>query len=775
MHFVTKLRKESIYEAFQLFRCKIAGYGCPVKILLVLIFLILLAFDAKAQNDQVGIGTTTPDPSAALDIVTSARGVLIPRMTTAQRDAIGSPATGLVIYNSTTNQFQYYNGTQWESVVGDGDGDYLLLSGGTMSGNIDLDANILENIGDASTDFTAGGGLNLADKLTILSGGAEFNGTVTYPGLTASKPLKLNALNEVITPARLELTDLPSLTASEILIGSTGGDLAIQTIYGDGGLAEDGLFTIQDNSVDGTDIQLTGNALGDIMYYDGTDWIRLGIGNNNEVLTSNGTVPIWAAGGGGGGGTVTSVGLDMPTQFTVTNSPVTTSGTLTAAWNSQNQNLIFASPDGASGVPLFRGLTDADIPNDITITNNVTGSGATNQIAFWTDTDEIGGNADFTYDGSELILDGTFSLRNTLNNHVSFIPDPLQNLDITYTLPQSLPGTIGYLQTDNSGNLSWQSISVPFGTVNQTGRFNATFNMVASNFLINTDLAIGMGDTDPDALLEISASGLTDDYLFISSDDNDDGDVFSIKNNGRVGIGIPNPTSPFMVSVQLATADPIVEVQNSGTGDASMLIQNASGDFTMGVDADGNNFEVSNSTTLTGTGYADANTMMTIHRESGSEGIIDFNNQSRVRALLTGSQSIADDSWTKVNFGSISYDSRSEFLSGTFTAKQTGYYQVNSRTEFALSGTGHDANSYVAIAIYKNAAAFSYGNNLGVASNDNSGEIYVFNGNNAPNVSDVIYLEAGQTIEIYVYQNTGSSVNITGGSTNTYVSIHKIS
>jgi hypothetical protein len=61
----------------------------------------------------VGIGTTTPNNSALLDITSTTRGFLPPRMTTAQRDAIASPAAGLVVYNSTTNKHQGYNGSTW--------------------------------------------------------------------------------------------------------------------------------------------------------------------------------------------------------------------------------------------------------------------------------------------------------------------------------------------------------------------------------------------------------------------------------------------------------------------------------------------------------------------------------------------------------------------------------------------------------------------------------------------------------------------------------------
>lgn len=64
----------------------------------------------------------------------------------------------------------------------------------------------------------------------------------------------------------------------------------------------------------------------------------------------------------GGGGTVTSVGLGLPGEFTVTGSPVTIAGTLAATWASQLQNLVFASPNGGPGTPSFRALVAADIP-----------------------------------------------------------------------------------------------------------------------------------------------------------------------------------------------------------------------------------------------------------------------------------------------------------------------------------------------------------------------------------------------------------------------------
>jgi hypothetical protein len=72
---------------------------------------------------QVGIGTTSPNTSARLEISASApgdsapRGFLPPRMTTAERDTIASLAEGLIIYNTTEKQPQFWDGSQWQGMA----------------------------------------------------------------------------------------------------------------------------------------------------------------------------------------------------------------------------------------------------------------------------------------------------------------------------------------------------------------------------------------------------------------------------------------------------------------------------------------------------------------------------------------------------------------------------------------------------------------------------------------------------------------------------------
>ncbi|MBK9335833.1 MAG: hypothetical protein IPM98_04330 [Lewinellaceae bacterium] len=64
---------------------------------------------------QIAINTdsSAADPSAMLDVKSSIRGVLVPRMSTAQRTAIAAPATGLLVFDATTTTFWFFNGAIW--------------------------------------------------------------------------------------------------------------------------------------------------------------------------------------------------------------------------------------------------------------------------------------------------------------------------------------------------------------------------------------------------------------------------------------------------------------------------------------------------------------------------------------------------------------------------------------------------------------------------------------------------------------------------------------
>ena len=73
---------------------------------IILLFFFLLSAVSQAQ---IGIGTITPDATSILDITSTTQGMLAPRMTTAQRTAITTPAESLLVFDTTEKAFYFYN------------------------------------------------------------------------------------------------------------------------------------------------------------------------------------------------------------------------------------------------------------------------------------------------------------------------------------------------------------------------------------------------------------------------------------------------------------------------------------------------------------------------------------------------------------------------------------------------------------------------------------------------------------------------------------------
>src|SRR5688500_12859457 len=72
-------------------------------------WVITVHYSQVPNAGSVGIGTTAPAPSAILDLQSTSKGLLLPRMSEMQRDAIASPEPGLLIYNTTSQQMEVYS------------------------------------------------------------------------------------------------------------------------------------------------------------------------------------------------------------------------------------------------------------------------------------------------------------------------------------------------------------------------------------------------------------------------------------------------------------------------------------------------------------------------------------------------------------------------------------------------------------------------------------------------------------------------------------------
>jgi len=97
----------------------------------VLLIAVLAYCVQAAAQVSISVDTSGPDPSAMLDVQSTNKGLLPPRMTLVQRDGILSPAWGLQIFATDCNDMQFYNGFGWIPMSNTG----LLTTPGSINGN----------------------------------------------------------------------------------------------------------------------------------------------------------------------------------------------------------------------------------------------------------------------------------------------------------------------------------------------------------------------------------------------------------------------------------------------------------------------------------------------------------------------------------------------------------------------------------------------------------------------------------------------------------------
>lgn len=136
------------------------------------LFLLLTFFSVELSAQSVGIGTTTPNTSAALHINSTTKGLLIPRMSTTERNAITTPAEGLLIYNLTTNELNQRQNGAWK----------ILINNDSWTGG---GSGQMFNIGDNVGINTAGP----SERLDV-SGNIRSNNSMIIDNATAILQLK---------------------------------------------------------------------------------------------------------------------------------------------------------------------------------------------------------------------------------------------------------------------------------------------------------------------------------------------------------------------------------------------------------------------------------------------------------------------------------------------------------------------------------------------------------------------------------------------------------
>ncbi|MDO6622487.1 hypothetical protein Q4509_06425 [Oceanihabitans sp. 1_MG-2023] len=175
----------------------------------ILTLTAFISFNYSALS-QVGIGTLTPDASSMLDLSSTEKGMLAPRMTSAERTAISSPANGLLVYDITENAFYFFKSGTWTKMESES--------------SVRSNHKIITSAADLSDELAAGGGSKYLLTSNTLY---EINGEITL-----AQSIDLNNAYLIGLDTN---EDKLSKSGGTMFVGSTGGSIRNLTLSAPGG------------------------------------------------------------------------------------------------------------------------------------------------------------------------------------------------------------------------------------------------------------------------------------------------------------------------------------------------------------------------------------------------------------------------------------------------------------------------------------------------------------------------------------------------------------
>lgn len=182
---------------------------------ILLFFLLTITAVASAQ---IGIGTLIPDFTSVLELKSNEKGFLMPRMSTSERNLIAEPATGLLLYNTTTAVFNFYDGSIWT--------DIATASSSANSNSFSVDAT-----GDVTTMSTLDA---VVPGMSITPGAGKY--IVAFNGQYNSAPFNYEV--NITQQSKLDLLEMYTNLMAVPTTNSTHG-----AVFGNGEILTAGVYS----------------------------------------------------------------------------------------------------------------------------------------------------------------------------------------------------------------------------------------------------------------------------------------------------------------------------------------------------------------------------------------------------------------------------------------------------------------------------------------------------------------------------------------------------
>ena len=584
-----------------------------------------LSIDAL-QN--VGIGTSSPNSSAILELNSVNKGFLPPRMTTSQRNAISNPPTGLVVFNSTTGFLEVNSGIPatpvWQTISPGATGS-TGATGATGSAG--------------PTGATGASGADAIVTRSSTTSNAIGTGTKTFAYTSATNlgwvvGSRLRASNSSTNWIEGVVTAVSatSVTINADLIGGTGTftswNIALAGERGATGAIGPAGPTGATGATGATGLLSAGASAGNTPYWNGTSWVV----NSSNIFNNGGNV---------------GIGSTNPQQkFHLDGANGNTAGP------------HFRVTTSADAFPVFQQLNwthdNISMMFDAYFDGAWRSSHATSNFKIYKTGNQFNFNyASATPVGNAITFQTGISLQNNGNVGIgTTAPTTKFHVNGTAGSFRLVDGTQAagrILTSDANGVATWQAAAsgLPTGTNGQTLRHNGT-SWVANSTIFNNGTNVGIGTAVPNAALQFGnlatnrrivlwetanndhqyygfginggmlryqVDALTTDHGFYAG--NGAGasvELMRIKGNGNIGIGTVTPTEKLDIESNDANKTAI-DINNTGAGDPKINFQvGGSSTFSIGVDnSDVDKFKI-------GTTALETNTRLTIDA-SGNVGI----------------------------------------------------------------------------------------------------------------------------------------------------------